>query len=105
MDSMDKVLLEKQHDETHDHLPVKVWKPMPEDHTLFIVCAVISAAMVVLGAWLVWGWIVAMVITVLMIPLGVYVLYKQQRRFKMDRAIFYTEKGEMFLISLNKAYT
>lgn len=103
MDGMNKALSEKKHDETYDHLPVRVWKPMPEDHTLFIVCAVISAVMVVLGVWLAWGGTIAAVSAILMIPLGVYVLFKQQRRLKMDKAIFYTEKGEMFLISLNKA--
>lgn len=104
---MENILNEKQwkDGQQEDDQQVKVWMPMPEDHRLFIICAVLSAAMVVLGVLLVWGWIVAAVAAVLMILLGIYVHFKQQKRLKMEKAIIYLEKGEMFLISLHKGDT
>lgn len=104
---MENILNEKQQEnvQQEDDQQVKVWKPMPEDHRLFIICAISSAAMVVLGVLLVWGWIVATVVTVLMIMLGIYVHFMLQKRLKLEKAIFYLEKGELFLISLHKADT
>lgn len=85
--------------------PVMVWKLKPVDHKLMVICAFLSAAMLILGILLLWGKLAAAVVTVLMIPLGIYIHYKLQRRIKMERATIYLDSGEMFLIFLDKADT
>lgn len=98
---MEEIINEEQ----QEFQDVKVWKPMPEDHTLIIFCVLLSAAMVLLGILLVWGKIAMAVAAVLLIALGIRMHYKLQKMLKMERAIFYQDRGEMFIIFLDKEDT
>ena len=98
---MENILNEEQQQEQ----PIMVWKPKPEDHKLIVICAFLSAAMLILGILLLWGKIAATVATVLMIPLGIRIHYKLQQKIKLENAIIYLDSDEMFLIFLDKADT
>lgn len=97
---MENILSEEQRKEEQ---PVKVWRPLPEDHRLFIGCAFLSAGMIILSVLLTAGWVAASVTAVLVILLGIGFHFMQQERLKLESAIIYQEQGEMFLIFLYKA--
>lgn len=99
---MENILNRAQQEEEK---PVRVWRPMPEDHRLFIGCAFLSAGMIILGILLVWGWIAAAAATGLTALAGIFFHFMQQSRLKMENAIIYEEKGEMFMIFLYKTDT
>lgn len=98
---MEEIINEEQ----QEFQDVKVWKPMPEDHKLFIFCVLLSAAMILLGVLLVWGKIAMAVAAVLLIALGIRIYYNLQKMLKMERAIFYQDRGEMYIIFPDKEDT
>lgn len=89
-------------EEQQEFQETKVWKPMPEDHKLFIICALLSAAMILFGILLVWGKTAAAVVAVMMIILAIFTHFKLQKKLKLEKAIFYQDRGEMFVIFLNR---
>lgn len=93
---------EQQERNTLEH-HVTVWKSKPEKHGVIIGSGILTAAMLVLGVWLVWGTLAASVIAVLILVLAGVIHYLLQQHFRMEQAILYRDNNELFLIMLDKS--
>lgn len=93
----------KEEQQQEDQLKqVKVWIPSPESHRVIIVSVVVTIVVIFMGILLIWGHIAAIVAGVLMIALVIWIHFLLQRWIKMEKGILYWDRGEFFLIFLNK---
>lgn len=102
---MEEVLHEEQEEqakELQDNQQVKVWIPSPESHRVIIISVIVAIVVIVMGILLIWGHIAAIVSGVLMITIAVWIHFLLQRWIKLERGILYWDRGEFFIIFLNK---
>ena len=86
----------------HEEQQVKVWIPSPESHKVVIVSVIAAIGMIFIGILLIWGHIAAIVAGVLMIVIAVWIHFLLQRWLKLEKSILYWDRGEFFVIFLNK---
>ena len=99
---MEEKLLHEEQQEQQDKQPIKVWIPSPESHKVIIVSVIVAIGMIFTGILLVWGHIAAIVSGVLMIIIAVWIHFLLQRWLKLEKGILYWDRGEFFVIFLNK---
>lgn len=93
---------ELQHEEQQQKQSVKVWIPSPESHKVLIISIIAAIGMIFIGILLIWGHIAAIVSGVLMIALAIWIHFLLQRWLQLEKAILYWDRGEFFVIFLNK---
>lgn len=90
------------HEEQQKKQSVKVWIPSPESHKVIFISVFATMGMIFIGILLIWGHIAAIVSGVLMIALAVWIHFLLQRWLQLEKAILYWDRGELFVIFLNK---
>lgn len=90
------------HEEQQQKQSVKVWIPSPESHKVIFISVFATIGMIFIGILLIWGHIAAIVSGVLMIVIAVWIHFLLQRWLKLEKAILYWDRGEFFVIFLNK---
>lgn len=99
---MEEKILHEEHQEQSDKQQVKVWIPSPESHKVIIVSVIAAIVTIFVGVLLIWGHIAAIVSGVLMIVIAVWSHFLLQRWIKLERGILYWDRGELYMIFLNK---
>lgn len=90
------------HEEQQQKQSVKVWIPSPESHKVIFISVFATIGMIFIGILLIWGHIAAIVSGVLMIALAVWIHFLLQRWLQLEKAILYWDRGELYVIFLNK---
>lgn len=101
-------LLQEKHEEwkeQRDDHPVRVWFPTPQSHSVFVVSVIVSIILSVTGILLIWGPTVALATFILLMILTVWIHFLRQKWLRLDQGILYFDRGEFFIIFLNKKDT
>lgn len=80
----------------------QIWISVPEDHTRTVISLVAAGVMLLLGILIVAGYKLCIAAAILMILLAIFVHFQLQRRITLSKLIYYYDRDELFLISLNK---
>lgn len=83
----------------------RVWFPTPHSHKVIIISVIVSIILASTGIMLIWGPIASIAICVLLIALAIWIHFLRQRWIRLDRAILYLDRGEFYIIFLNKKDT
>lgn len=105
---MEESLLEEKcggQEKPSDDQQTKVWFPTPHNHRVIIISTIASIILASTGILLVWGPIVASVVCVLLIVLAIWIHFLRQKWIRLDQAILYLDRGELYIIFLNKKDT
>ncbi|MCM1119483.1 MAG: hypothetical protein NC543_09005 [bacterium] len=97
--------LQGKMEEQNDQQQTKVWFPARESHRVLVISVIVSIILATTGILLIWGHIAAMVVCVLLIILAIWIHFLRQRWLQLDRGILYFDRGEFYIIFLNKKDT
>lgn len=81
----------------------QIWIAVPKSHTKLIVCLTVAVILFLLGVFLVGGYLFLLAAGILTAVIAVVTHYLLQKKFVIDNIIFYYERGELYMISLNKS--
>lgn len=96
---------EEQREQPVEQQQTKVWFPTPHNHRVIIISTIVSIILASTGILLIWGPIAASVVCILLIMLAIWIHFLRQRWIRLDRAILYLDRGEFYIIFLNKKDT
>ena len=82
--------------------PIKVWRPIPKNHTKLIVSLTAAGAAILLGTLILWGYGWAIAMGVIMALLTIWIHYMLQKKITINKGYFYMDRNELYLISLAK---